>query len=910
MKKILGVIFWVITLQLSAQCPTLPVANMQFCDIDQPQVRDLVAVDNGQGFAWFSSPTSTVPFDPNTFLINGQELYLDNASGNCGNRQLATITVLGAPSGINFQGLCVNDGGDATIADLLAIGNDIRWYDSAFGGNELPLSTPLVNGEVYYADQANPATGCRTSRLFVEADVVVVNVPTGAARQSFCEDPNNPPVVGDLVTNSNNRWYRTVTSAVPIDPSTPLIDGQDYYATSIDLPCESINRLRVDVTLIPANNAGIDTTVNLCTADFPAQGRIALLPYLDGSPRPSGRWTGSTSIVGSVGNVDPDDLVPSGSPYNYTYTFRGNGSCPPASATLTVIVTDPLYAGTDGSLDICETDGVFNLFNQLSDNPDPGGVWTPALVSGTGIFDPLVDLPGIYTYSFAPVAPCNQASSATVNVSVQEEANAGVGFTLDLCDNEAPLDLFSLLTGNPDTGGVWIPSLNSGTGLFDPSIDLAGSYRYVVSSTSPCNQDDESTVIINVDNALNAGDDASITVCEDQSSFDLFTLLGPDADTGGTWSPSLSSGTGVFDPSIDSSGIYTYEINSSGACNLSDISLVNVSVSPVPNDGNDANIDICENGSSTDLLALLGPDAQSGGIWTPSLSSGSGIFNPSVDQAGSYTYTVSATAPCTGTDSSTVVVNFVAPPNAGNDAFIDLCSSDAAIDLFTLLGGNPDPNGTWTPALNSGSGIFDPSIDTAGVYEYRVQDNTVCLDTAAANVTVNIQEEPNSGISTSITICAFDGPTNLLLSLGGSPDRGGTWTPGLSNGNNIFDPDVDTAGIYTYTVAPTAPCLTPSSSTVAVTVEPLPDPGSNAVLTICRDDAPVNLFNVLGGNPDAGGFWNPALSSGTGVFDPAIDSSGTYFYTILSPAPCNIAATAFVTVNVFHCSRLETMYLH
>lgn len=43
------------------------------------------------------------------------------------------------------------DAGD-TLADLEVEGPDLEWYADAEGGEELPLSTPLVNGMTYYAD--------------------------------------------------------------------------------------------------------------------------------------------------------------------------------------------------------------------------------------------------------------------------------------------------------------------------------------------------------------------------------------------------------------------------------------------------------------------------------------------------------------------------------------------------------------------------------------------------------------------------------------------------------------------------------------------------------------------------------------------------------------------------------------
>jgi len=57
------------------------------------------------------------------------------------------------------------------------------------------------------------------------------------------------------------------------------------------------------------------------------------------------------------------------------------------------------------------------------------------------------------------------------------------------------------------------------------------------------------------------------------------------------------------------------------------------------------------------------------------------------------------------------------------------------------------------------------------------------------------------------------------------------------------------------------------------------DPGENTILQICLDDPSIDLFSVLGGNPEAGGIWLPSLSSGNGVFNPRVDVAGIYTYT-------------------------------
>ncbi len=83
------------------------------------------------------------------------------------------------------------------------------------------------------------------------------------------------------------------------------------------------------------------------------------------------------------------------------------------------------------------------------------------------------------------------------------------------------------------------------------------------------------------------------------------------------------------------------------------------------------------------------------------------------------------------------------PPSAGFDGVVDLCDDDNSFDLFNSLGGNPDTGGEWSPLLSSGTGNFDPAIDSPGIYTYTVLGTGVCNGTnATATITVTINETP------------------------------------------------------------------------------------------------------------------------------------------------------------------------
>src|SRR5690606_38879573 len=249
------------------------------------------------------------------------------------------------------------------------------------------------------------------------------------------------------------------------------------------------------------------------------------------------------------------------------------------------------------------------------------------------------------------------------------------------------------------------------------------------------------TVTVSIVPPPHAGEDATLSICSNADAVDLFTLLGPDAQTGGTWTPSLSGGGNIFNPGVDAGGVYTYTVTGAGPCGT-DASTVIISVTPGPDAGENGSLTLCVDSDPQDLFNFLNGTPQVGGVWSPALASGSGVFNPAVDAPGVYTYTFFGNQPCDN-DTATVTVTVNPLPDAGTDGIVTFCTNFAPADLFNYLGGTPQAGGTWSPALSSGTGVFNPAVDSAGVYTYTVGGNFCSLDTAT--VTVTLLQSPNAG---------------------------------------------------------------------------------------------------------------------------------------------------------------------
>ena len=405
------------------------------------------------------------------------------------------------------------------------------------------------------------------------------------------------------------------------------------------------------------------------------------------------------------------------------------------------------------------------------------------------------------TYTVIATNACAPAATATVSVVVNAPANAGTNGTLTICAGSTVTasQLFAQLGGTPNAGGTWSPALAG-----------AGVYTYTVTGTAPCTNA-TATVTVTAQPQPNAGTNGTLTICAGSTvnAAQLFAQLGGTPAAGGTWSPAFAG-----------AGIYTYAVAAVAPCTGNATATVTVTEQAQPNAGTNGVLSICAGSTVTaaQLFAQLGGTPQAGGTWSPALAG-----------AGVYTYTVTAAAPCTGTANATVTVTEQAAPNAGTNGTLSICagSTVSAAQLFAQLGGTPNAGGTWSPALAG-----------AGVYTYTVAATAPCTGDATATVTVTEQAAPNAGNNGTLSICSTASAQSLLAQLGGTPDAGGTWSgPSTVVGGN-YDPATMDAGVYTYTVAATAPCVGNATATVTV--------AETATGTWYQD-----LDGDLAGNPNA-----------------------------------------------------------
>ncbi len=179
-----------------------------------------------------------------------------------------------------------------------------------------------------------------------------------------------------------------------------------------------------------------------------------------------------------------------------------------------------------------------------------------------------------------------------------------------------------------------------------------------------------------------------------------------------------------------------------------------------------------------------------------------------------------------------------------------------------------EPDGYTAPQDIDANEVFDFQEDTTPIILRQPIDLVAC---EGDNVIISVSlQHPNSlkwQVSTDAGLTWEDLANNTSYS-GVHLEELKLWNVSPDFNNYLFRAQIDF-------------CTTQiQTETVTLTVLESPSAGINGAKLFCFDDTPENLFDYLEGNPDPSGTWSPNLSQGNGLFNPKIDSPGTYTYLV------------------------------
>ncbi|WP_405198558.1 tandem-95 repeat protein [Christiangramia sp. LLG6405-1] len=502
--------------------------NYTLLDEDGQSIQQ--SINSAGMFTNLSPGTYSVRVDKGSCNKTSEEITIANSSSRPD-----------APTGESSQNFCETS--SSKVSDLVAVGNNIKWYADENATTTLDLELELIDGEDYYASQNN---GSCESESRLKVTVSFDDAPDAGTNGTLtlCEG-----------TTPTNEQLFAALQGQPDTNGTWTADGNSYtYTVEANGTCTVDATATVTVSFDDAPDAGTDGTLTLCEGATPTNEQ--LFAALQGTPDTNGTF-----------QVTSDNV--------YTYTVTAQGECSEnATATVTVSFDDAPDAGINGTLTLCEGATPTNeqLFAALQGEPDTNGT-----------FQETSD--NVFTYTVTAQGKCSENATATVTVYYDDAPDAGTDGTLTLCEGATPTNeqLFAALQGTPDTNGT-----------FQKTSDNV--YTYTVTAQGECSENATATVTVSFDDAPDAGTDGTLTLCEGATPTNeqLFAALQGTPDTNGTFQET-------------SDNVFTYTVTAQGKCSENATATVTVYYDDAPDAGTDGTLTLCEGATPTNeqLFAAL-----------------------------------------------------------------------------------------------------------------------------------------------------------------------------------------------------------------------------------------------------------------------------------------------------------------
>ena len=623
-----------------------------------------------------------------------------------------------------------------------------------------------------------------------------------------------------------------------------------------------------------------DTMQNLSASDITIIGAGSMLTVFDNAFASSDtNWF--LNIAGSANNTNITGIRVTG----YNVLTAGTGKAITVSGATGIVFTDVETsnngAGSGDAAIRIEANSSVTINNSSSSCNAPGGLFSGGIdVDGANI-----------------ILTINNSS-----ISSNFKTTKGAGLFIAGVDGSTTVNVNnSIITINDSSGAT-----GEGTGIYVEDATLNVSNSEISNNSANIASANEYGAGILV------GRGATVTI--DSSLF-----VGNTSDRGSAIAANTAAANGNGGDSsvnITNSTIDNNEI--AGRESSGRLVSINVSQTDFINGANVANY----NSASITLTDSGNPTVTAGTVnFTNTDAATTAVATPSV--------------PILSGDSCRIL----ACPDAGTDGAITICNKEVydqglgnpigTVDLNALLGGTPDPGGTWSDDDSSGgldtvTGLLDTwVINQGGIFNYTYTVNStdpMCPGVDTAVVTLTLGGFPGFDNPGAVA-CDTDTAVNLFSFLGFNPSAtfGGTWSDDDGTGaltGQFFNASIVPTGIpfnFTYTVPAVGTCPA-RSATVTITVFPSPDAGTPTDLILCETDdlspyTNLDLFTLLTGN-DPGGFWSditiPVTGEISGPLDSVVDvqniyanfGPGTYSFQYLVNPSNPICAPQTAVVNI------------
>ena len=271
------------TIEINPQPLPLDDGPSVFCKQDNITLNELNVT--GQNLQWYDAATAGALLPASTLVVDGMTYFVSQTINGCESERIAiqvSIIETVAPTGATVQTFC--DTQVLTLADFVVTGTDLLFYDSAVGGNLIPVTTPLIDGATYYASQT--LNGCESILRMALIPAIMSGVPANGYAEMMCDDLGDGIEMVDLSDYNNElidnhtfydfSYYSNATAAENGNPGT-TISGFSSYPLSLGLntiyvrivfdnSCYEVVALELTVVALPKLN--MKDTYAVCENGF------------------------------------------------------------------------------------------------------------------------------------------------------------------------------------------------------------------------------------------------------------------------------------------------------------------------------------------------------------------------------------------------------------------------------------------------------------------------------------------------------------------------------------------------------------------------------------------------------------------------------------------------------------------
>ena len=535
---------------------------------------------------------------------------------------------------------------------------------------------------------------------------------------------------------------------------------------------------------------------------------------------------------------------------------------------------------------------------QLNATP-AGGTYTGTGVSTTGLFNPASAGVGTHQITYTYITSTSCISSVSTMIIVNSKPVVTINPSGPFCSNDTPYQLL----GSP-SGGTFSGTGVASDGLFNPGVAGAGTHVITYNYTDANGCSGTATTSITVFSAPTVTLADAGPLCTGSVSVQL-----TGTPSGGTYSGTGVSLTGLFNPSVAGAGSHLITYSYTDGNNCTSTASITITVNDLPALPEVTTpVIYCLNATASQLTAT-----GTGLLWYTASTGGTGSATaptPSTATTGNTSFWVSQTSTqgCEGPRAEIVVTILPLPAIVATGTNPALCGNNGTINFtFTNV-----TDGTYTIYYDGGSFTNvvvtsgTASVTTpAGTYNNLTITSGTCTSVTGVNVTITSPAVPVLGASgVNPALCGNDGTINFTLT--NVPNGsytinydGGSFTNVAVTGGtaSVTTP----AGTYNNLTITSGTCTSVTGVNVTITSPAVPVLGASGVNpALCGNDGTINftLTNVPNGsytiNYDGGSFTNVAVTGGTAsVTTPA----GTYNNLTITSGTCTSVTGVNVTIT-------------